>query len=57
MNVSEKHGEMLKSQRRLELDELRNKGLAKTRRIKLKGCKLFASRGIDSCRYDDLDED
>jgi hypothetical protein len=60
MNVSEKHGEMLKSQRQRELDELRNKGLAKTRRIKLNDCKLFASRrGLDYCRcdYNTLDQD
>ena len=39
MNISEERGKEIKSQRARELDELRARGVAKTRRTKLKDCK------------------
>ena len=39
MNVSAEKGKEIKSQRARELEELRSKGVAKTRREKLKDCK------------------
>jgi hypothetical protein len=40
MNISAEKGKKIKSQREKELEELRSKGVAKTRREKLKNCKL-----------------
>jgi hypothetical protein len=39
MNVSAEKGKEIKSQRAKELEELRSKGVAKSRREKLKNCK------------------
>jgi hypothetical protein len=39
MNISAEKGKEIKSQRERELEELRSKGVAKTRREKLKECK------------------
>lgn len=39
MNISVERGKEIKSQRQRELEELRSKGVAKTRREKLKDCK------------------
>jgi hypothetical protein len=41
MNVSAEKGKEIKSQRLKELEELRSKGVAKTRREKLKDCKCL----------------
>ena len=46
-----------KSERERELDELRLKGLAKTRRTKLKGCKLIrcmTKQGTCGARFQNL---
>lgn len=40
MNGSEARGQQIKSQRARELEELRSRGVAKSRRAKLKDCKL-----------------
>ena len=39
MNITEEREKLLKSIRARELDELRSKGVAKTRKNKLKDCK------------------
>ena len=51
---SEARGRELKSRRERELDELRSRGVAKTRREKLKDCKfhLTRTRGRNKCLSD-----
>ena len=42
MNISDEHVVEIKSQRQKELEELRQKGLAKDKRNKLKDCELIS---------------
>lgn len=51
MNVSAEKGKEIKSQRAKELEELRSKGVAKTRREKLKNCK-YCSGNQDETQGD-----
>jgi hypothetical protein len=47
MNVSAEKGKEIKSQREKELEELRSKGVAKTRREKLKNCTYTSSSKLE----------